>query len=102
MRAFVIKTDGVVIEIPDPGTGTLKPYYQHIETNMVEPVTFKWGTMWCDEEGKMKGRGINGLATRIFHQQHGPYDVIVGHVVCRVKKGRKLDWIPLPADEARS
>ena len=72
--------------------GGLDELYQLIGEGcrIVERVQFPWGEMWLDENGKLTGQEVNREATRIFHKQFGAVDVIVGNVVLRVRKGRKI------------
>jgi len=58
------------------------PYFNEIE------IGGKWHRCWavCDEEGKLKGLGVNPRATMLWHktlrQRHGlaPSDILVGPV----------------------
>jgi len=56
----------------------------------IERLTFNWGEMWCDEEGKLVSLPVrNDMATRIAREGHMLYpgDFIAGDVVLRIKKG---------------
>jgi hypothetical protein len=80
MKARLVDVDGkdTIIE-PKNGTDfSLSELYKLIECELVEVVTLQSGKyMIMDEEGKLKGKAINKLASSMYK----PYEDIVGKVV---------------------
>jgi hypothetical protein len=77
-KGLVIREDGT-IEVRDfPERDKLDILYEVLGTDIVEVVTLGDGSpAYVDEEGKLKRRARNGIATKLYAQQ----DVIVGPMV---------------------
>jgi hypothetical protein len=91
MQTFLVHEGGKIEEIPDP-KGSLKAFYGHLGANLVQMVSFPWGELWVDEEGKLTGRDFNPVATKIWAGSYGRTDTIVGPAILRVRKGAKLPF----------
>ncbi len=69
------------------GEPSLEQLYAWLDCDMIEIVSLhpdQYGRevqMVIDEEGKLKEKELNVLATGMFQQDHGPHDVIVGDAV---------------------
>ena len=88
-RGLLIKTDGMMSLVDIPKTGDLKPYYQLIDTDIVEraqaEIEGRVVEIWCDEEGLFKSNAqVNVMLLGLTGRQ------IVGHVVLH---SRSLDKI---------
>jgi hypothetical protein len=87
--ALLIRADGRV-ELLDPANGThftLKEIHAAIDTDIVETAqSIEAGTtLLFDEEGKVKHKPVNALATMLY--TYGFQDAIVGDVVlCRMEQ----------------
>lgn len=80
---FTVTPEGVIepLEILSNAPGTRLEQLQGLVDGYIEMVPV-YGSDWyivCDEEGKLKGKEINPLATQMLQMQ--PHDVIVGTVV---------------------
>jgi hypothetical protein len=69
LTALRISEDGQIsdVEIPSgDGWETLHAMYREIGCRMVEAVGLGEGlVLWCDEDGRAEGKGLNGCATLI-------------------------------------
>lgn len=101
--------------IPPDGEGRIEPVswetwpsgsdrqvsaIQNIVGGYIEyvPIFLKGAHMYCDEEGKLKGKAINNRATMLLQPGHRRVDFIVGTVVV-MKETLQGDEAPLvPAD----
>ena len=81
--AQIIKTTGEVIEVaPKNGTDFSLEELQAIVGGWIEIVNLRDGRLLClDEEGKLKGKERNHVATDIYHQALHYNDFIVGDVL---------------------
>ena len=89
MEMVILKMDGTIQEVKnDNDHVTLQELYKAIDTNIVEPVYLSSEMMLIvDEEGKLKGRGINRLATdEMVKAIPGVFDHIVGDAVLIERK----------------
>jgi len=77
-----ITTRGEVLTI-DTGDkyANLEFLYSQTMSKTIEVVRLNGATMWLDEEGKLRGRDVNTIATDLYEQTYGPYDLIVGDVI---------------------
>lgn len=77
--ATIIRVDGTTEELEDTSLKGM----QAAVGGYIEYVPLPDGrVMYCDEEGKLKGKEVNDEATRLFLADISrPYDVIVGDVV---------------------
>ena len=85
--AQIIKTDGYIIESePKNGSDYQLEELQAIVSGFIEVVPIgEKHLMVVNEEGKLKGLGINHVATAIFNKSYRGYDVVVGDVLlCEV------------------
>lgn len=85
--AQIIKTDGYIIESePKNGIDYQLEELQAIVSGYIEVVPIgEKNLMVVNEEGKLKGLGINHVATTIFNKYTRGNDVIVGDVLlCEV------------------
>lgn len=63
-------------------TADLAFLYENTGSEMIQMIVLDGVTMWLDEEGKLRQRAVNQIATQMFWDVFGPYsDVIVGDVV---------------------
>lgn len=67
----------VVVDLGNKFAG-LQELYQATSSDIVQMVQLDDLTMWVDEEGKFNGKEQNELATKMFWDVFGPYDVIMG------------------------
>jgi hypothetical protein len=85
MNATLLKTDGSSTPVkPENGTDfKLEELYKLIGTDMVEVVPLANGRILViDEEGKLKGKGVNAEADRLFQVKRMQWgDYIVGDAV---------------------
>ena len=82
--AQIIKTTGEVIKIaPNNGTDFSLEELKTIVDGWIEIVNLRDGRLLClDEEGKLKGKERNHVATDIYHQAFPQCkDFIVGDVL---------------------
>jgi len=77
-----ITTKGELLTI-DTGDkyADLEFLYSQTMSEMIQMIGIKGATMWLDEEGKLRGRDVNIIATDLYEQTYGPYDLIVGDVI---------------------
>jgi hypothetical protein len=77
-----ITTKGELLTI-DTGDkyADLEFLYSQTMSEMVQMIGINGATMWLDEEGKLRGRDVNIIATDLYEQTYGPYDLIVGDVI---------------------
>lgn len=86
--AIKITPEGKIVPDIEPQNGTdfsLEELYQHVGCSCVQMITlYDDRIMWIDEEGKMKDKPINTMATGMFYASGGVVgDYIVGTVfVC--------------------
>ena len=68
VKAVVIEVDGTTreIDLRDSGAGGLQDLYAAIGCELVEVVQTPYGDLWVDEEGKLTGRDMNVMATRLW------------------------------------
>jgi hypothetical protein len=83
MSNQIIKTDGTIVEaIPKDGKKFSLEELQGAVGGLIQLFTLRDGRdMWCNDEGKLDGLPANLLATAMWIDTYGPYDVIVGDVI---------------------
>jgi hypothetical protein len=82
MYAKLYKTDGTILDVvPANGTDFQLKELQEMVGGYIEIIPVSNGKiMVLDDEGKLKGKPINDVATMIF-MRAGFYDTIVGDVL---------------------
>lgn len=71
--------DGPIEQVPMIGHKCLRLVADRLESLPLEPSDEV--TAFCHEEGKLEGRPVNRLATKMWHQGGYMGDVLVGDVV---------------------
>lgn len=81
--AQIIKTTGEIVDItPKNGTDFTLEEMQSIVGGWIEIQNLNNGRkMVVDEEGKLKGKDINIIATNCYREQVSPFDCVVGDVL---------------------
>lgn len=83
MAKYLKITTNADILIIDSGDeyADLEFLYSQTMSEMVQMVGLGDVTMWLDEEGKLRGRQVNMIASQLFEEVHGAFDLIVGDVI---------------------
>lgn len=83
MKAAVIRTDGTytVQEVESEWGAISAIVGGWIEHVMLYPEGSREGSMFINEEGKLKGMAYNEVATSLFKMKRGNWDYIVGDAV---------------------
>ena len=80
IKAVTVSTDHRCAVIGMDSHDSLKPL-QAAVGGYIECVSFDGFDLWLNEEGKMIGLPVNAIATEMFHETFGPYDILVGDIV---------------------
>lgn len=75
---LLIRTNGTCEAVQVDLRSDVKDLYPLIDTNVVQMVESGKFKIWLDEEGKLKGKPVNRVATKLWNY---PGDMIVGDVV---------------------
>lgn len=79
MYYYLITTDDAIIEKQTDRRYELSDFYELIDCDCIQHVMTDNGyDMILDDEGKLKSKPINLIATRLYNN---PYDFIVGDVL---------------------
>lgn len=77
-----IATSGEVTELEFEGYAKLSDFYREIGCEYVQAISMNNVVMWLDEEGKLKDKLMNQIASEMFWEHFpGAEDFIVGDVV---------------------
>ena len=80
-RGLLIKTDGQMRVVEVPKTGDLKPYYELINTDIVErthgSIEGYYVEIWCDEEGCYKADNVLNIMLLSLTGRQIVRDVVV-------------------------
>lgn len=78
MYYYLITTNNTVIEKQTDKNYELDDFYKLIDCDCIQHIMASGYDMILDDEGKLKNKPINLIATRLYNN---PYDFIVGDVL---------------------